>query len=464
MADNDFRSYRSRDPADRDLGPAREDAGDPLAELARLIGQSDPYGEAARHDRQGLAQPGEETALGLDWSAEDDYAEQRNRADGRYVPPPVDTYAPDVPQERGYEDEPAPGGRYFSGPAARFNGFRGGDEETAEDARRRAAEAPVLRSERQPSFTPRGAEDFQATDQPDDDAGHAYAAEDYYDEAPSSRRRGGLVVVMAVLGLAVLGTAGAFGYRAMFGGSVLPALPPIIKPASGPNKIMPSHGDSQAGISSQGSLPGVGSGEKLVSHEERPVDIQEPPKAEPRIVSTIPIVPGQNAASPGVAEAAAPNAPAAPWPPAPSPAVSAPPPQMAAPVAPAAPPPAPVSAQPRKIHTVTIRADQGGGSDTAAPPAAAPTRITPHPAAPAPRPTRAAALSTGANEPLSIVPAQAGGPAATRTRTAVARASAPRATAVSSSRGGYAVQVTSQRSEADAEASFRALRAKCAAA
>ena len=51
---------------------------------------------------------------------------------------------------------------------------------------------------------------------------------------------------MAVLGLAVVGTAGAFAYRAMFGGSVLPTLPPIIKASNGPNKIVPNNGDAQA--------------------------------------------------------------------------------------------------------------------------------------------------------------------------------------------------------------------------
>ena len=84
------------------------------------------------------------------------------------------------------------------------------------------------------------------------------------DDAPSPRRRGGLVVVMAVLGLAVLGTAGAFGYRAMFGGSVLPTLPPIIKPANGPNRIAPSY-DAQANNSSQSGVPDTSSSENLVS-------------------------------------------------------------------------------------------------------------------------------------------------------------------------------------------------------
>ena len=49
MADNIFRSYRSRDALARaDADPAaREGACDPLAELARLIGQSDPHEEVA---------------------------------------------------------------------------------------------------------------------------------------------------------------------------------------------------------------------------------------------------------------------------------------------------------------------------------------------------------------------------------------------------------------------------------
>ena len=80
----------------------------------------------------------------------------------------------------------------------------------------------------------------------------SYAADEYYDEeAPPLRRRSGAVVIMAVLGLAVLGTAGALGYRAMFGGSMLPSLPPIIKAADSPNKIVPNHADSQGGASNQ---------------------------------------------------------------------------------------------------------------------------------------------------------------------------------------------------------------------
>ena len=44
MADNNFRSYGNRDNRARVEAP-RDSASDPLAELARLIGQGDPYAE-----------------------------------------------------------------------------------------------------------------------------------------------------------------------------------------------------------------------------------------------------------------------------------------------------------------------------------------------------------------------------------------------------------------------------------
>ena len=43
--------------------------------------------------------------------------------------------------------------------------------------------------------------------------------DEFYDDAPRGGRRKGLLTVVAVLGLAVVGTAGAFGYRSLFGGA-----------------------------------------------------------------------------------------------------------------------------------------------------------------------------------------------------------------------------------------------------
>ena len=50
------------------------------------------------------------------------------------------------------------------------------------------------------------------------------ADEEYQNEVPRVRRRS-LTLVMAITGLALVGTAGAFGYRDIFGGSVLPNAP-----------------------------------------------------------------------------------------------------------------------------------------------------------------------------------------------------------------------------------------------
>ena len=116
------------------------------------------------------------------------------------------------------------------------------------------------------------------------------AAEDYYEDgAPRARRRSSVVLVMAIFALAVVGTAGAFGYRAMFGGSVLPTLPPIIKASNEPNKIAPASTESQAKNRANASQAGatIGSTENLFSREEQPfdrrkVDGETPEHAAPR--------------------------------------------------------------------------------------------------------------------------------------------------------------------------------------
>ena len=52
MADNNFRAFRSRDPLAReDVDPTSDAARDPLAELARIIGQSDRVNQFDRDPR-----------------------------------------------------------------------------------------------------------------------------------------------------------------------------------------------------------------------------------------------------------------------------------------------------------------------------------------------------------------------------------------------------------------------------
>jgi hypothetical protein len=129
--------------------------------------------------------------------------------------------------------------------------------------------------------------------------------------------------------------------------------------------------------------------------------------------------------------------------------------------------------EPRKIKTFSVRGDQAdaaGAPTAAAPPptgkpAPAPKAAAapPTPAAPKPAPSSA---NASANGPLSLSPqAEPSAPAQaattdTRTRVAATNPVQTAPPAGASTGGGYVVQVSSQRSEADAQASFRALQSK----
>jgi hypothetical protein len=467
MADN-VRSHRSRDALARgEFDSAVPDAsGDPLAELARLIGQSDANGDGGRQERyeerydtdrydaDGFGAPAAVDAAadaGLDWAADEDYAEQSGHGPGRYAaPPPLAASYPAVSSPaQGYEDETPAGPRFFSGPAAAFNGFREdeGNGANADYAPHTEQPSAPMPGRRALPFGVAPREQPYPAGVGERDGGQDYAPDDYDDEDETPRRRSGLVLVMAVLGLAVIGTAGAFGYRAMFGGSVLPMLPPIIKASGGPNKIVPT--DSPA--ANPGQPGAAGAPPALAPPPEQPVDLN---KTAPRVVSTIPVGPGANQAPP-IAPVPLPPAPALPA------AVVSPVPAVAAPLPP---PPAQASAEPKKVHTVQIHADQPAGN--AAPAAPPPRRQATVPSAPPPR----------GNAPLSIVPGGGGDaaadPAPPRSHAAAPPARAPLTVASAGSApvpapaagasggGAYAVQVSSQRSEAEAKASFQALRAK----
>jgi cell division protein FtsN len=116
----------------------------------------------------------------------------------------------------------------------------------------------------------------------------------------------------------------------------------------------------------------------------------------------------------------------------------------------ASPPPASPS-EPKRVRTVTIRNDQGtlpaGGM--AAPPARTTAR------APAPSPAAPSA------PPLAITPGQQ--PAAPLTMADATPAAPPPRAPSARAEGGYVVQLSAQKSEAEAQASFRAMQAKYAA-
>ena len=506
MADDNFRSYRSRDTA----APRRAGASDPwqsddpLAELARLIGQSEPPDSDRRGAGRGSAAGFDQPADSFDWSADDRYAGQSEPAEENYdarrderdevrYAGAASSYRPGAPSRADDDESQEPAAQY-SPPAPMYNGEYAREIAAPDQPRRRTVQEPPALPRRQlPAFPPQALEeDYEDGDQAQVGVDEqTYELEDYAEEAPATRRRSGFFVVAAVLGLAVLGTAGAFAYRAMFGSSMLPSLPPIIRADNAPNKIVPNKPNKV----DQADASSASSGEKLVSREEQPVDMPAPVNPAPRVVSTIPIFSdpnsgeagAPNAADQGVASAgttasAAPVAPAPP-PPAQTEAAPAPASSIWPPAAVTAPVPGSAAASkaptmlpaPRKIYTVVIRGDQAAtaGADASSAPAPVAPQSSPTPARttlprvaaqPAPRPMPAPRAD--ANAPLSIVPDQ-GGPLPApppRMRTALAQpaSTAPevRSEAAPSPGGSYAVQVTSQRSEADAQAEFRTLRAK----
>lgn len=472
MADNSFRPFR-RDASPRDADVSR-DGGDPLAELARLIGQGDPNGQP-RDSRQDDRYEDVPPSSDLDWGSGDNgYAEQREddgyapRAEG-YRSNQSDTVP--WPGDPEYDDEPAPPSQYSWPPAA----LAGGAHEEPrspppmQEPRHREEPRPPAMRQQPASYLSAAPDSFRPGIR--DQAGpqgssysEEYAEDEEYEEAPP--RRSGTVVILAVLGLAVIGTAGAFAYRAMFGGSIAPSLPPIIRPSDGAIKIQPG---PQGATPNQAENNNSGSGEQMVTRQEQPVDLP-PGNTAPRVITTIPVVSNSgDGGLPAPQSQGGPSGSVAPgqvFPPPPTPAPNAQPPayanggpsQMTAPTA-------PPSGGTHSVQTLTIRTDQGGTPRQTAAPGPPPAVAAPRPSKPhivaKPRPAE-----TGAGGPLSIVPNQQGEAAPPpRMRTAMAHPQGSAAPVdlsegAPSGGGSYAVQVSSQRSEAEAQAAYRSLQAR----
>jgi SPOR domain len=382
MPGNNLRSNRGRDP---------------LAEVARLIAQADPYSERASGDAY---QVGER------------YSQVGER---HMASPPSAPSCSHAAQERRYESESA-GSRYFSASAAQINDYQR-DEAALPLPGHQLTYATAPAYETTPGRSYELAEEhYNDKAYPVDDA--ACGADEGYTDTQSTRRRSSLVLVLALLGLAMVGAAGAFGYRVIFGGPVPPTLPLVgkadkIAPVSAASEAMNATNTNQAGATI------TGSSEDLVSREEQE---EQSVKPDPRVISTIgwlsgaatPVAPTLPAAVQMAPNQATSDRVASVWPA---------PPAMTAPTDPAAvapiPAPAPqVSSEPKKVRTVTYRTDPSGTVDTK-------PELTP-PAAP---------IAVGnAQSTALVVPSVSG--------------------------GGFAVQVTSERNESNAQAALQALLQK----
>src|SRR5450830_1401767 len=427
--DHSQRPYRSNDTIARGApakAPGSPSGSDPLAELARLIGQNDPFAEFGRDGGRRPAAP--PTA---DWPAEP--AAPENRAAAALPPMPEEqTYATPNFARQSFGGAPlAAGGELYQVE----NGVPG----------YATADEPGYADEAYHQSKPQlGAEQ-----------------EDFYDEVPPPRRRMGVMVIAGVFALAVIGTAGAFGYRALFGSSGSSAPPPVIKADSAPSKIVPASSKDTSNKLITDRVNEKGIGEKLVSREEQPVDIKDKPAG---VVLPQGQDPSQSSSQPPLGSGV-------------------------------------VVSEPKRVRTIAIRPDQAATGDSmpaSAPPAAAtsaparvttitpvkqvapaqPARVTnnppptadPEPAPAPPQPVAPTAHETAApapsNSPLSLSPdaparaAPARAAAVRATRTAAVAPTQAAASSGNGGAGGYAVQVSSQRSEADAQASFRSLQGK----
>jgi hypothetical protein len=436
---------------------------DPLAELARLIGQTDPFGATSRQtppplppQRAAIAREPYQPPHQPQYEApieEEDAPQapagppqwmQRANIQRQVAPPPVEYPEEDEGQDYPSQDYPSqdypssvhPLHRYAAQPAAHHDddharSYGQGDEQ-ADPSRYDDALYGQIET---------GAQDFQREPAYPDDP---YAYQDGYEDEPEEapRRRGGLLTVAAVLALAVVGTGAAFAYRT-YVGSARSGEPPIIRADNSPTKVVPASTDSGK---TPDRLPAGDGTEKLVPREETPVDVNAR-AAGPRVV-----FPPLNAnANPPPPASVATNA-----------------------IPSAAPNGTMPNSEPRKVRTLTVHGDQADASavPTTAPPAAAP------PPAPATKPTAATrqvppppamrnAPAAAGNAPLSLSPdsAQASvpppAPAEPRTRMAATTPTqAEPAEQAPAGEGRFLVSILSQPSEAEAQAAFRAMQRK----
>jgi hypothetical protein len=507
MAEDSFsRSYRSSEPARRAGAPvaprdsARDAGGDPLAELARLIGQNDPFTDPARnsgHPNEGRARG---AAPPSDWrKTAAAIARESMRdppaADARYEqvdsaiaatrslrPTPHEQFAQagsrpnfDQATQRSNFDQAARRSNFDQAAHARgdYADSPYDDEPHMDDAGSDDRYDDSRRAERQAERQQDGYDNegenenenyfFDGADEPADDR--------FYDDPPRSRTSNGLLTVAVLVGCGILGTAGAYGYRTFYSG-VHPMDAPIISAETSPSKMVPASAGADSSKSIQERLGERTANERVVGRQEEPVTLSDANAARAALPAPFTTSPGSGPTFP------------------PGPAVqSTPPVQSGPPVQQSSGAPS----EPKKVRTVAIRPDgadptarsaSAGGSlpQPAASPAVATTRPPPasKPASPASSASSASPPArNGGSSPLSLEPQGQMGETASSYQSvrehatpaptpASAPASGPRLASVTSAAaggsataaGGYVVQVSSQRSEADAQASFHSLQTK----
>jgi hypothetical protein len=358
--------------------------------LARLIGQDEAFGEIVRSSAR--LEPLREPHPLLPW---------RSRSEP-------------APWQEGYE-EPAPCdskgyayGETASPSTAAYDPHPYDDEHVGADAPPHA-QAP-------------GHYDHDARggyyDERQEEEGQ-YDSEEHYADPVPQRPRGIAVMAAVVVGLALIGIAGAFGYWAWSSGPRNE--PPLIKADTTPNNVLPA---THADAAGDERFSERGTTERMVSREEAPAEIKSAP---PRSVYTSAGgVYGPPPAAPAVSSASGVT---------PSP-TSAPAPSGVSP-----------NGAPRMVHTETIRLNQVATAEISQPVA---PPLTAAATAPGPPPAPTFAIPTKQPTPRTRQAAQS--PATQPTEAPPAPEAAPT--------GGFVVQLSSQKTEQEARASFKVLASR----
>lgn len=379
-------------------------ASDPLVELARIVGQDDPF-KAVLGERRttqatplrldlpqpGPARSGEEqraepnlddllNAIEAETAAEARRVsgEQRaNPAPETEIQPVRASVAP-----RSFEDDLRDELRpsLELRPAVDLDAAGEPERRVADDAGQGGSTAEAERDAGQAAIEP-----MDAGGAP---AGMVYAppppAE--YPEPPAEpvddmralepkQPRKGLVIAGALLGVAVLGVGSVIGMRGLGGGSTGGGVP-VIRAESGPAKVAPQN-PGGVDIPNQNkeiyerTQTASAQQTRVVTREEQPIDVQAMARATPRVI------PLGQAQAPASTPIEPPASAAAPLPPpqTPPPAAAS---NGAAPVQPA--PPGSLG-EPRRVRTVSVRPD---GTIAGAPAATGSTPAQPAPAAQSP--------------------------------------------------------------------------------
>jgi hypothetical protein len=447
--------------------------------LARLIGQEDPFAEFVAQrpsdprasgnlgiqrrtrpaDGRGYeGRPGERrrpfprtSEPGLDEAdTHDPHEVPRSNGRGTYAyggtrTPRADDVAPvtqRTPREEGAAARPQP-----SHPE-RTDRYREHERPTSHTEARYTRRAP-LRQDDDPSY-----DSYSSSAYDPDYAEDAYLpahGDEFYDEAPRRRLRPWLLAGVAAIAVVIVGASGLFAYRAVFG-VTNPGAPPVtIRPEAGPTKVVPGSSSKSAESGSNKQIYDRVGGdtqgsERIVSREERPIEAQSTGAA-----SGLSRMPGG-----GTVAAMPPAAPS-----------------------PAAVPQSTASTEPRRVRTVTVRADGTVVSDQSRPAATtqrsstAPVSNAPlalnntGPAVPPARPSAASTSQQNDNPWANVVGSnQLSGSAGTNQAALAPQTSAsanpPPIVAVNTPppAGSYVVQVAAQKTEADAASTWQQLQQK----